>query len=517
MFTLHLDRRVPARRWWWTGARWESPGGRVEPYSHVALNHRLLTTPTRTLLVSWERARGEDAVPPGPPESATDPEADTLLSTIESFDLDWTVAKLTPTGVTLRAGTWCIAPLYLRGDTDTFTASWDPGVVRTDGPLLEREVSRLLQTRHRYGHDTIWRGVFRLSERSTAEWSGGAPTLVYPPAAEHVQPRDLRPGADVLAEFDQLVHIATTRRHASAADSALELSGGLDSACVATALAHDDVTGLVPTSVIMSGSLTGKQVRRRTGLLAALGIFGDTTVTAADHLPFGDPMLVTTRTPNAEPWYEAKIAMLDAVSAQGAVHSFGGTGGDELIAYGRPEELPVPVSSLTLELVPWLGPCTLDVLDEVETGIAPPTRLPETTLLAFASRAPMFLSRGIWPVSPLADPELGRFVESLPGPWCWNKTLHRLHLARAGLDRDLYSDTRDDPSKTLSTAVRENVIPFLHKLLDTGGSMLVDEGFVDPDALRATLRDSAVRREETGVVQTLLKLATIEAGLAQAR
>ncbi|WP_232433881.1 asparagine synthase-related protein [Salinispora arenicola] len=452
-------------------------------------------------------------MPPGPPVSATDAEAEALLSATDQSGLDRVIAELSPTVITLRAGRWCVAPLYLRGDTDTFTASWNPRIIRSNGSLLDREVSRLLQGRHRYGHDTIWRGIYRLSERSTAVWSDGTLRMVYPPAAEHVRPRDLRPGIDVLTEFDRLVRAATTRRHATAGDSALELSGGLDSACVATTLAHDDTTGLVPTGIIMGGDLTGKQVRRRKDILARLEMSGDSFVLAAEHSPFGDPALVSTRTPNTGPWYEAHIAMLNTVRAQGSVHSFGGTGGDELITYGRPEELPVPVSELTIGLAPWLGPRALSALDEVETGVAPPTRLPETTLLAFASRAPVFLSQGIWPVSPLADPELGRFAESLPGPWCWDKTLHRLHLARAGMARDLYSDTRDDPSWTLTAAVRKNVIPLLNAMLDSTGSVLVDEGFVDPDALRVTLRRVVDHREDAGVLRTLLKLATIEAGL----
>jgi asparagine synthase (glutamine-hydrolysing) len=52
--------------------------------------------------------------------------------------------------------------------------------------------------------------------------------------------------------------------------------------------------------------------------------------------------------------------------------------------------------------------------------------------MAAAARHPNYLTQGLWPIAPLAQPNLLRLGESLPVEWRAGKTLFARRLARAG-------------------------------------------------------------------------------------
>ncbi|WP_329173322.1 hypothetical protein [Streptomyces sp. NBC_01477] len=504
-----------AAEWEWNGWAWRSGDDEIMPYLHPALHPSMITDGAETVVVVRELGRGEPAAVPGKPARVT---PDRLRQTLAGHDgqhLDRTVLHIRAGALTVRAGTWAVAPVYLAGDERALTGSWDPadlrGAIRA-ATLLDREVARLLSRRHRYGHDTVWSTVHRLTERSVASWSGGTPSLRYPAAALHAQPRPLRQGADVLSAFEAVL-TAAVRRRAESAHGAVELSGGLDSANVAAGLTASQSAPVTPAALLIGGSVDQQQRRRRGMMIDSFGLGTDVTVAVADFMPFGPTGTVgepLPTTPYSEPWIEAKQAMMSALAGLGAHVSYGGTGGDELCSLRSAEQAAAPSKALPDPV--WLGPRVAAAVPCSEQRIAPAGILHASSLLAFASRAPQFLRNGLWPVSPMCDPEVIRFCESLPRPWRENKTVQRLRLARLGLPLETYSEPRDDPREALSTAIRVYVVPYLRRLLRSGG-ILIDSGYVAADGLTRMLDTIERLGNFRQIDRSLFLIASVERGL----
>ncbi len=501
--------------WHWNGHAWQKGDSWIAPLCHPALTHRMVTCEQTVLVVSRERRRGDREVEPGVPERLSKSELGRLGRETAQWPIDYTLLRLDAGAVSIEAGAWAVAPLYLAGARDRLAGSWQPTDLRAyadTSSLSDNEVARLLTRRHRYGHETVWRAVKRLTERSVATWRDGTLRLTYPSPAEHTMPRPLRRGADVLAAFEDALDTAVHKREFSAHQCGIELSGGLDSTNVAATLAERDRQTIIASAVLMAGSCGQAQRSRRQHLIEEFRCADDITVDATEHLPFhpggmrhrGLPV-----SPYAEPWIEAKQPMLAAMAASGVRWSFGGTGGDELMAVRTSEKTE---SHRARPNQPWLGKRTIAAASHSEEEIAPATVLRESTLLAFGSRTPQFLEHGLWPVSPLADPQLARFCAWLPLPWRADKTLARLRLSVLGLPLSVYCGPRDDPRETLDIAFRRHVLPYLETMCAEGG-VLVDSGYVDADGLRKTAR--AVRRmgETFAPDRTLFTIAAVEAGL----
>ena len=120
------------------------------------------------------------------------------------------------------------------------------------------------------------------------------------------------------------------------------------------------------------------------------------------------------------------------------------------------------------------------------------------TLTAQACAAPAFLRAGIWPVHPHADPDLVRFGEWLPLHWRRHKRLHQARLEAAGCPRPLLEPRlRENFTPVMRQAIRGHGLPLIARML-SGGSALIDVGFIDPDGLTEVyqrLADGAEFRE----------------------
>ncbi|MET9025958.1 asparagine synthase-related protein [Nocardia sp. NPDC004168] len=518
MLKFVLDRQAEcgsSSDWRWDGRAWRKGDSWIVPLRHPALTHRMVTCEETVSVVSRERRRGDPAVEPGAPEQISYAELIRLAQETARWPIDYTMLRIDAGTVAVEAGVWAIAPIYLAGGRDRLAGSWQPTDLHDyadTSTLSDTEVARLLTRRHRYGHETVWRAVKRLTERSTATWQDGTLRLTYPSPAEHAMPRPLRRGADVLTAFEHALDTAVHRREFPAHQCGIELSGGLDSTNVAATLAERGGQMITAAAVLMDGSCGQAQRNRRRQLIEEFHCAGDITVDATEHLPF-HPGGVRGRglpvSPYSEPWIEAKQPMLAGLAACGVRWSFGGTGGDELMSVRACEKTG---SHGSRPYPPWLGKRAVAAAPHSEEGIAPATVLRESTLLAFGSRTPQFLDKGLWPVSPLADPQLTRFCEWLPLPWRADKTLARLRLSGLGLPLSVYCGPRDDPRETLDIAFRRHVLPFLETMCVEGG-VLVDSGYVDADGLRRTAR--AVRRmgEKVALDRTLFTIAAVEAGL----
>lgn len=112
-------------------------------------------------------------------------------------------------------------------------------------------------------------------------------------------------------------------------------------------------------------------------------------------------------------------------------------------------------------------------------------------------------------MSPLADPLIVRFGESLPVGWRGGKTLLRQRLRRAGLSDEVAEPAQPETFTGLMQAgLCHYGLPLLADM--TAGSLLVDAGYVDRAALAAAYEHA---RSAAAVPSLLYDTIALEVGL----
>lgn len=393
------------------------------------------------------------------------------------------------TGVRISAGSGGVCPLYLILDGSLLRGSWNPvDLLTAVSPtrLVGTAVTRLLTRRQRYSTNTMFHGLHKVTERATVDVNRRGLVVTYPEPADHViQARELRAGADPVAAFDRLL----TERVVPLAEAdrfhrATEISGGLDSTAVATAMARAGaMTGLRSVGLKVEGSLGREQAARRTVITRKLGL-RDFCVSASANLPFaahGARSVEHLHYADGDVYLEAFEQLRRQLHDAGVEVVLTGFGGDELMALRRSER-GVAETISPPEPPSWLGERALDALPDLDSDIAPVSPVPVSALLVFAARNPAYIAHGLWPVAPLAGSGLLRLCESLPVPWRRDKTLLRRYLQRAGFDRRVTHPSTTESFRTImEQAMRHNGTAMIEQMLDD--SILVDQGYANRRSL----------------------------------
>lgn len=471
-------------RWSWRDGGWSCGSSWIEPVQSPALRiDAFLADHGATMTIREARARG-----------------------------DYVEMTLSADGVMrVVAGPVGVAPLYLATDGSRLTGSWDPAdlapfaSVDSLSPVV---VARLLTRRHRYSAETVFARIFRLTAGASFTWNAAKGSKIhYPtPVAHVVEPRKLRPNADPVSYFavllDAIVSDACEHQHAAIA---VELSGGLDSANVATSAAT--VTRKASLPVVSSGLLlpgpTGaSQTIRRHILVDHLGL-RDIPVDAADHLPLapdGPRSVDRAHYPDTDIYLEAFDALRAALWNAGARIVFTGYGGDEIMGRAPAERSHPPVPP---RIPTWLDQRTRDALADVDANCSPVTAVALPTLLVFAARHPAYLRAGLWPVAPFTAPELSRFGRSLPTEWRTSKTLLRQRLTRTGLPPAVAHPQQPESfTAIMRLALQRHAPALLADMLER--SALIAHGFVRRNAVeRLYLRARAGKATPTMVYDML--------------
>jgi asparagine synthase (glutamine-hydrolysing) len=404
-----------------------------------------------------------------------------------------------PGRVRVSCGPVSAAPLQLTVHAGTLHGSWDlldlSAFWSADRLNLD-EATRFLSMRVLYSTQTLFQDVYTLTERATACFDGAGLDIVYPAPAEHALPRELRPGADPVAVLERLLTEVTARWRAAPGRTAIELSGGMDSAAVAVALSdlHRSSPRSVHTAVLsLPGEPGVQQMARRAEMIERFGLGRDHVVPVAEHAPFKPGGIRRAGIPFAPRdgnTAEATTVLQQQLVAAGVTTVFTGAAGDDLLDL-RPEERLQLNRPRTLRSIPdWLGPHSRDALARLEEGPAPAPVLKCTTLTGLEPRWPQTLRQGLWPISPLATPELLRFAEQLPVQWRRRKMLFRRLLARRGMSEEVVWPTlRENFAPVMETAMRRWGVPLLAEIIRSG-SILADAGLIDPDAVLEICEDA---------------------------
>ncbi|CAO5170419.1 hypothetical protein FAIPA1_20406 [Frankia sp. AiPs1] len=267
----------------------------------------------------------------------------------------------------MTAGPCGTAPIYLAADGATLHGSWDMADLRSHVPGLSvREAARLLTFRPRYGSETLFEGIYRLTERATAHY-GGARHISYPPPALHLRPRELTDSADVLGAFRTAIDTALDLRPLDQDSTVWHLTGGFDSGVIATRAAQRWPDQLDTAALLIAGPGRAQQARRREQMRSRLAFSPpDTVVDAAADPPLHPAcarMSGAPISPYEEPLYHPFHLLAQALSGQGTRVVITGLGGDEMVAVSR-EEFPLldPPISQVGRILPWVGKTALDAL-----------------------------------------------------------------------------------------------------------------------------------------------------------
>jgi hypothetical protein len=491
--------------WRWDGDRCRRDSW-IAPLAHPLLEHGLLVGVGRILV--WTRERTEPAATVPGCTAGTD---DERIQRIKATDGEYLIIQLDRDTVRIHAGPYGTAPLYLAAGDRALDGSWDITTLRNHcraDHLVDRVLTRVLTRQHRYGADTPFAGIRRLTERATATWDPDGLRLRYPAPAPHiVWPRRVREGVDPIDSFGQVLGRVVGRYPTSRQQAAVELSGGADSANVALSLAEHHGR---PRSVglVLAGELGRHQKYRRDTIARRLRLH-DHAVTAHRYPPFsigGLRSRLRPHDPTGDFYLEAFQALARHAADAGVRVLFTGFGGDELMAL-RPDESSD--RRWTPPCVPWLGSAARAALADIDTDTAPVAPVPLATLIGLAARNPGYLRQGIWPLSPLVDPLLVRFAESLPTQWRRGKELLRDRLRRAGLPHDVAEPAQPENFLPLmQDGLRRFGLPYARKMLS--GSLLVDTGHIDPDRFADALR----RAEQAAVIPDILyDTVALEVGL----
>lgn len=444
-------------------------------------------------------------------EPGQGPSASVLVREDKDGEADYTSLLVRPGEIQLSAGVFGTAPLYLVPVGEYLYASWDLTDLRPHlrpDRLTPRAVARTLSRQHRYSADTLFEGVYRLTERATATFTTAGLTILYPEPAQHVlEPRTLRPGIDLVGTFDALLTEVVADWRSAASCVGVELSGGADSGNVALSTVAAGFGSVHTFGLLMGGRIGRLQQARRCALVDHLGL-RDTTVPAMQHPPFAPGGARERRVPHdpAGAFYqEAFDVVRQQVAARGCEVIFTGGGGDEVNTHHSRTNTVFP----SAVPVPWLGEKATEALDQVDENLAPVPVLPVPTLMAFGLHNPAYLKLGIWPVAPLVHPRMVRFMEQLPHEHKRGKAMFRDRLRQARLPESVAAPAEPENFLAVMEAgLRTYGLPLLDDMLRE--SLLVDLGYVDPDAL-ARARD---RAERAVVVPDLLcDTLALEAGL----
>ncbi len=500
-FSVHADDL--AKCWRPSGLTWCAGHSVIAPYPHPALHAEMIATPRRSAVIVRESMRGIELPNCGqPPRSCTEREFDAVISDAKRWPLDFILLTMTHAedapALRLTSGRWGTAPIYLHAAGKVLRGDWnatrlypflrstalDPGFVAQYLAALD----------YPYSRRTIFPEIAMLTERATASWSVpfGAPKIRYPGAEDHATARRVKAGTNVVGAMREI--LTASMRCWLDDDSnqvAVELSGGLDSTAVAAAAASIAPGRVRSYGMIVPGRAGVWQSRRRNAVVRRFRL-RDRNFQCVDQPPF-NPRSRRIRDDATVPWGEfydeAVGVLLDLARKDGANLIFTGMGGDELCSYQHGEianDRPAAEAGTAgrdAENFPkFLTAKTIDAFEQRDALIddAPQSLLDTSVLESAAAVSTLYLTHGLWPVSPLVTPELVEFCRCLPFAWRHKRSVQRRLLASYGLGRNVaYANPKrlEDFGDVMTFAMHKASVSTIAPLFEE--SRLADQGYVD--------------------------------------
>lgn len=413
-------------------------GSQITPHAHPSLEASLVRTKGQWFVIVRERAASTAPDAAAGTRDVDSGEFQRLYRQCLLWPLDYIMIEAAQAGcrMKIRAGVLGSLPLYCRATQDRVKLSWDVTDLATEPLAIDPEIAS-----HRLAMNTVYSarqlcvGVQMLTERASLDVEPGRANYRYPTPVEDTAPAPMPAGCDALVAFDERLQHAVSARPLVASQISLELSGGMDSASVACALAkrHGPVAS---KGILLDGHVRHPQVQRRAQIVSRLGLFDDTVEMTAFPPDLDIQRPSQTKSLSREYYLEACSALWSKARVQGHDMLFTGIGGDELFPSYLDEvqqrdpsgsEREHEVRHYAMQL---LTPHARSAASGLRSFDAPASAVPPTALLAHACRAPDLVRQGLWPVNPLSDPSLIAFCHRLPREHREGRELiwHYLHM-----------------------------------------------------------------------------------------
>lgn len=353
--------------------------------------------------------------------------------------------------ITLETGPLAVVPIYLALDERGVHFSWQLDDLVNAGLSGAVDVGRaraFIAGRQRYEASTMFQNIKLLSERSSFRVTPDGTEHFLPEDALSLEPRDVVAEADVCGAYMSLFGVVLANEVRDNTEICLELSGGFDSSNVALAATEAGLRGLRSYGLIFSGDAGKRQSVRRDAVLERLNVIDSATSIEGQH--FLDSWLTGSRwvNPYEEIYRQLVETGLDAADLSASAVMMTGIGGDEAFL---PRVREAPHTSVA-------------VGESHRTKRQPKAAVPETALLAANARAPLFLSRGVWPSNPYCSRELIEFSERLPDVWKRSRFIQRQAMQRWGLESSLLDRPTPENFESALRTELARVQPLLPKI-----------------------------------------------------
>lgn len=407
-------------------------GSSVFPVEHRLLHTIVLESEDRIAIISLERFPDDPQGLHFEPK-ISDSDLQARLDAVGRHDLDYAILTIDRRlgSVRYTASPVVAIPAWLIADRDAVSIDWDYArLLAGRETAIEWDIALAqIAGLSSYGPRTIVTGLHRATAGATLIASPGGVEAHLPDPVTHDGPHALQPGADIEAGLFDTVAALLAARPLDPARTAVELSGGMDSALTALAAAHAAGPGLMSIGAQFEGAMGAAQ-RERRELLRESGGFADLSVPAERFAPFSPASLRRIRHavwPEDENYPELFEAMFGMLQASGIDTLISGFGGDELyFAYEGEEETAATHGT---SAYPFLTPRGAEIAESARSTY-PRGWLQQSAWQSAASQAQRVLRYGLWPVHPYQNPALARFVSRLPYPYRRDRRVLRRALTQ---------------------------------------------------------------------------------------
>jgi len=355
------------------------------------------------------------------------------LDALEDDPFDFAVLEINRRRpeIRYRASPVISVPVYLIADGGVVSIDWD--YARLLGQRAAEIVWDIALAQiaglPTYGPRTIVAGIYRATAGATLIATPEGVDVALPEAILHDGPYELQPDADLEGRLFETVTSLLASRPLERARTAVELSGGMDSALTSLAAATAVGSGLMSVGAQFNGVMGAAQ-RERRRLLCEKGAFDDLSIPAERFAPFSPLSLrrrrygVWPEDENYPEIFEAIFAMLRQAGIDALISGFGG---DELyLAYQGEEETQAADDETNC---PFLTSMGLEIANAARSTY-PRAWLQQSCWQSAASQSQRVLRYGLWPIYPYHNVALARFISRLPRSYRRDRRLLRSTLTR---------------------------------------------------------------------------------------
>ena len=252
-------------------------GSCVIPVAHRLLRTSVIESRERVAIFSWERLADEPEGL-GHQGALSDGALQARIDAMAAHPLDWALLVIDRAARVVRytASPVVSIPVFLRSDAGGISIDWDYArlLATCEAEIVWDVALAQIAGMPVYGPRTVVAGVYRATAGATLVAGSRGVEAALPTPIVHLGAQEVAAGADIERLLFDAVGAMVAARPLEPQRTAVELSGGMDSALTASAAAAVLGPGLMSVGAQFSGAMGAAQRARRL-LLCDHGAFDD--------------------------------------------------------------------------------------------------------------------------------------------------------------------------------------------------------------------------------------------------